>query len=99
MCKGWIFDPVRTTQNKTVRNCSRLRIYNVVNITLLTAQNTCALLVGLVEGFPCVDTMVETMCCEACLYVSLLIFFLHPFSVDHCIGNVEACLYRVPFPL
>ena len=47
MCKG-ILDPVRTTQ----RNCSPLALYNVVSTALFTAQNTYALLVGLVEGFP-----------------------------------------------
>ena len=41
--------------------------------------------------------MVETVYCEACHYVSQIIFFLHPFPVDHCIGNVKAFLYRVPF--
>ena len=66
MCKGWISDPVGTTQNKIEsEKCSPLIIYNVVSIALFTAQNTYALLVTLVEGFPCADTMVEPTYCEA----------------------------------
>ena len=99
MCEGWILDTVRTTQNKI--ESEKLFSYTlyVVSTALFTAQNTYALLVGLVEGFPCADTMVETMYCEACHYVSQLIFLLCPFPVDHSIGNVKTFLYRVPFAL
>ena len=81
MCKGWILDPVRTMLRTKLsqRNCSLLTFHNVVSTALFTAQNTYALLVGLVEGFPYADTMVETMYCQACHYVSQLIFFLRPF--------------------
>ena len=36
----------------------------MVSTALFTAQNTYALLVGLVEGFPCADMIVEPMYCE-----------------------------------
>jgi hypothetical protein len=49
MCKGWISDPARTTQNKI--ESEKLFSYNKINIALFTAQNTHALLIGLVEGF------------------------------------------------
>jgi hypothetical protein len=80
------------------RNCSPLTLYNVVNPALFTAQNTYALLVGLVEGFPWEDTMIETVYCKECLYVSQIIFFLRPLPVDHCIGNVKSFLYESIFP-
>ena len=53
MCKDWIFDPVRTMLRLKLnqRNCSPLTLHDVINIGLFTAQNTYALLVGLVEGF------------------------------------------------
>ena len=54
MCKGWILDPVRTFLRTKLsqRHCSPLTLYNVVSTALFTAQNTYALLIGQVEGFP-----------------------------------------------
>ena len=52
MCKDWILNPVRTMLrtklNQGIR--SHLTLRNMINIALYTAQNTYALLVGLVEG-------------------------------------------------
>ena len=67
---------IRSRTKLSQKNCSPLTLHNLINIALLTAQNTYALLVGLVEGFPCADTMVETLYCEACHYVSQLVFLL-----------------------
>ena len=54
MCKGWILDPVKIMLRTQLsqRNCSSLTLHNMTNIALFIAQNTYALLVGLVEGFP-----------------------------------------------
>ena len=51
MCKGWILDPVRTMLRTKLSqgNCSPLTLHNMINIALFTAQNTYALLVGLVR--------------------------------------------------
>ena len=100
MCKGWILDPVRSMLRTILsqRNCSPLTFHNMINIALFSAQNIYAPLVGLVEGFPWADTVVETVYCKACHYVSQIVFFLGPFPVNHCIGNVEAFLDQVPFP-
>ena len=53
MCKGWILDPLRTTQNKIESEelFSPLTLYNVVSTALFTTQNTYALLVGLIASF------------------------------------------------
>ena len=52
MCKGCILDPVRTMLRTKLsqRNCF-LTLHNMINTALFTAQNTYALIVGLVEGF------------------------------------------------
>ena len=48
-----ILDPVRTMLRTKLSqgNCTPLTLHNMINIALFTAQNTYALLVGLVEGF------------------------------------------------
>ena len=54
MCKDWILDPVRTMLRTKLsqRNCSLPTLHDMINTALFTAQNTYALQVGLVDGFP-----------------------------------------------
>ena len=54
MCRDWILDQARTFLRTKLsqRNFSPLTLHNTINVSLFTAQNTYALLVGLVEGFP-----------------------------------------------
>jgi hypothetical protein len=81
MCKDWILDPVRTIQRTKLsqRSCSPLTLPIMINTALFTAQNTYALLVISVEVFPWADTMVETVHCNACHYMSHIVFFLRPY--------------------
>ena len=88
-CLDWIITWISCFKSTFYFLLNRLRLHNMINIALFTAQNTYALLVGLVKGFSWSDTMVETVYCKACHYVSHIVFFLPPFPVDHCISTVE----------
>ena len=54
MCKDWLLNPVRSTLKTKLsqRNCSPPTLHNMINTALFTAQDTYAVLVGLVKGFP-----------------------------------------------